>query len=60
MPPARVMKLAKAGQIPHLVLPDGSFVFPEDDLAAWIEKLRKSADLRNEHPSKKRETAPAL
>jgi hypothetical protein len=38
-----VVRMAKAGQIPHIVLPNGELVFDPGDLAAWLEGLRQPA-----------------
>jgi hypothetical protein len=38
---ARVSKLARAGKLPSITLPDGELVFEAADLAAWIEARRQ-------------------
>lgn len=43
MPPARVVRFAKSGQIPCIVLPDGELMFDADELAAWLVRLRTEA-----------------
>jgi hypothetical protein len=35
-PPARAVRMARAGQIPHVLLPDGDILFDEADIAQWI------------------------
>jgi glutathione S-transferase len=40
MPPGRVLRLVRAGQIPHLVLPDGEPMFEAAALAQWADTLR--------------------
>jgi hypothetical protein len=41
MPPARVSRLARAGAIPHIELPDKEFVFSESDLAEWLVSRKR-------------------
>jgi hypothetical protein len=35
-PTARVLRMARAGQIPYVLLPDGDILFDEVDIARWI------------------------
>ena len=35
---ARLVRLAKAGDVPHVILPDGELRFIESDLWDWVEK----------------------
>ena len=39
-PAARVVRLARAGQIPCLKLPDGKLLFDPRELSRWVERLR--------------------
>jgi hypothetical protein len=41
MPTARVIRLARKGEIPCLALPDGELLFDPTELVAWIARLRK-------------------
>lgn len=43
MLPARVSRLAKRGEIPSVVLPDGEVRFSPDDLREWVELHRRPA-----------------
>lgn len=43
MPPARFVRLVKAGEVPAVRLPDGEVRFLEADLWAWIERYRQPA-----------------
>ena len=38
---ARVKKLAKAGVVPHVVLPDGEIRFIESELVDWVRTHRR-------------------
>jgi excisionase family DNA binding protein len=38
-----VVKMAGAGDVPHVRLPGGDIVFVAHDLAAWIESRRRPA-----------------
>jgi len=40
MLPSRLKRLARAGQVPHILLPDGEIRFDAGDLAAWIQHHR--------------------
>ena len=40
----RVLRLAKQGKIPHVVLPTGDIRFIERDVMDWIESQRKPAE----------------
>jgi excisionase family DNA binding protein len=40
LPLGRVLKLARANQVPHVRLPDGSVLFDRTDLRQWLETLR--------------------
>ena len=33
---SRLVRLARAGQVPHVLLPDGEFRFRREDLVAWV------------------------
>ncbi len=41
MIPARVLRLAKAGDIPHVKLPDGEIRFVEHDFLHWVESRKQ-------------------
>ena len=48
--PARVKRLAKSNQLPHVSLPGGEIRFSAEDLAFWIEKRKRgpsTEDLRD-------------
>ena len=48
MLPARVLRYAKAGEIPHVILPDGEVRFVEAALWCWVnEHTTGTSD--NEH-----------
>ena len=38
------MKLVRAGQIPHVALPDGEIRFDEKDVYEWIERCKRGRD----------------
>ena len=38
----RLTRLAKANQVPHVLLPDGEFRFVADDLWQWVEQYRRA------------------
>jgi hypothetical protein len=40
LPARRVERLARAGEIPCLTLPDGSIMFEAASLAAWVQTRR--------------------
>ena len=40
MLPSRLKRLAKAGQVPHILLPDGELRFEFTELAEWIARHR--------------------
>lgn len=39
--PTRLVRMAKAGQIPHVALPDGEIRFDEGDLSRWVDRYRR-------------------
>lgn len=43
MPTSRLVRLAKAGNVPHVLLPDGEVRFSPDDLAGWINAHKQPA-----------------
>lgn len=43
MLPARVLRLAKRGVLPSIILPDGVIRFRRMDLEEWIARLRQPA-----------------
>jgi hypothetical protein len=43
LPTGRVERMARAGQIPCVTLPDGSVVFDQEELAGWLDALRRDA-----------------
>lgn len=38
---SRVVRLARAGVIPHVALPDGEIRFDADELDAWVSRHRQ-------------------
>ncbi len=40
LPTDRVIRLAREGHIPCIVLPSSEMLFDSNELAAWLEKLR--------------------
>ena len=44
MLPARVKRLAKRGEMPSIILPDGEVRFSEDDLRDWVTNYRQPAN----------------
>jgi hypothetical protein len=40
-PTARVVRMARAGQIPYVLLPDGDILFDEADIARWIAEKKQ-------------------
>ena len=40
----RVNRLAKSGEIPHILLPDGEIRFDAADLADWISRHKRPAE----------------
>jgi len=45
MLPARLARLAKAGKVPTVLLPDGELRFDVGDLRGWIEQHKRPVDL---------------
>jgi hypothetical protein len=41
LPVRTVVRMAKAGQIPCAVLPNGDLVFDPADLAKWLDSLKR-------------------
>ena len=41
MLPARVSRLAKRGDLPCVLLPDGEYRFLPDDLREWVRNYRR-------------------
>jgi hypothetical protein len=39
----RITRMAKRGELPHLVMPDGGILFDAVDVAAWIRTCRRPA-----------------
>ncbi len=52
LPTAKVVRLARQGEIPCLTLPTGELAFEPDALAAWI-KSRKTESSEGGHPKPK-------
>jgi len=48
MLPARVTRLAKRGDLPCVILPDGEVRYSEDDLRSWVEEHRHPAIVKTE------------
>lgn len=48
IPTRRVARLARDGRIPSITLPDGSVVFDQEDIRAWIvaRKVGKAEEVR--------------
>ena len=46
MPPARVTRLAKRGELPSVVLPDGEYRYLASDLEKWIKEFRRPATVQ--------------
>jgi hypothetical protein len=44
LPLGRVLRLARAGKIPAIVLPDGSFIFERPALRKWLDSLRSQQE----------------
>ena len=44
MPPTRVSRLAKRGEIPCVVLPDGELRYLPEDLRAWVNGFRQNVE----------------
>jgi Helix-turn-helix domain len=51
--PARVRKWARQGALPHVVTPDGEFLFHPAELADWIEAHRRTEGQSREHATTK-------
>jgi hypothetical protein len=47
MLPARVTRLAKRGELPCVVLPDGELRYSEEDLREWVAEFRRPANGTN-------------
>ena len=47
---SRVLRLARAGVVPHIALPDGEIRFDRDDLDAWVAKHKQPATTSEEPP----------
>jgi hypothetical protein len=47
-PPGRTSRLAKAGKLPHYVLPDGSIRLRWDEIAPLIRRATTPGDLPKE------------
>lgn len=45
MLPARVLRLAKRGEIPAVLLPDGEYRFDWAELQTWIDHFRTAGPL---------------
>jgi hypothetical protein len=43
LPTGRVIRLARRGAIPCIVLPDGELLFDPAELTAWLDAHRKGA-----------------
>lgn len=43
LPTRQVVKLAKAGEIPHVLLPGNELRFRERDLSTWIDRHKQPA-----------------
>ena len=48
MLPARVTRLAKRGDLPCVMLPDGEARFSPDDLRDWVDQHRLPAPIATE------------
>ena len=44
MPLKRLARLAKAGSVPYVMLPDGDLRFDPDDLRRWVGEHKVPAD----------------
>ncbi len=44
MLPARLARLAKAGKLPTVLLPDGELRFDRGDLRGWIDQHKRPID----------------
>ena len=44
---ARVVRLAKHGELPCVVLPDGEYRFQVSDLEVWVAEHRRSTDAKS-------------
>ena len=53
MPPARLLRLAREGRVPCVVLPDQEIRFVESDLWDWIQAHRQELQYDRE-PQRKR------
>jgi hypothetical protein len=40
VPPARVARWARRGELPAIILPSGDLVIPAADLKAWLDSRR--------------------
>jgi excisionase family DNA binding protein len=41
---ARLLRLARRGEVPHILLPDGEIRFRRADLVAWVATYERPAD----------------
>jgi hypothetical protein len=41
-PTARVVRAARRGEIPHILLPNGDVMFEKTDLSRWAATLRRA------------------
>ena len=48
MLPTRVLRLARAGEMPCVILPDGELRFDAVDLDAWIEQHKRPIKAQDE------------
>lgn len=44
--PGRASRLARAGKLPHYILPDGSIRLRWDEIAALVQHVAPTSDLR--------------
>ena len=51
MLPARLVRFAKAGKLPTVLLPDGELRFDAADLRGWIEQYKRPVDVVTEAES---------
>ena len=47
---SRVLRLARAGIVPHVALPDGEIRFDRHDLDAWVVKHKRPVAPSEEPP----------
>jgi excisionase family DNA binding protein len=49
----RLVKLARRGIVPHVLLPDGEIRFSRSDLVEWVDRYRQTMQLpQSREPAK--------